>query len=39
MTTTIERRDTGWGFAPGDEIASELLAQELLGGDRGTRRT
>jgi len=35
MTTTIERRDTGWGFAPGDEIAPGLLAQELLGG--GTR--
>jgi serine/threonine protein kinase len=31
----MERRDTGWGFAPGDEIAEGLFAQRLLGG--GTR--
>ncbi len=35
MTTTIEERETGWGFAQGDEIAPDLIAQELLGG--GTR--
>lgn len=36
MTTmTIERRETEWGFGAGDEIASGLLAQQLLGG--GTR--
>ncbi len=34
-TTTIERRETEWGFCEGDDIASGLLVQQLLGG--GTR--
>lgn len=32
MTMTIERLAAGWGFAEGDEIASGLWAQQLLGG-------
>jgi serine/threonine protein kinase len=32
VTTTIERTETAWAFASGDEIAPGLVALELLGG-------
>jgi eukaryotic-like serine/threonine-protein kinase len=32
MTSTSERADVNWGFAPDDLIAPGLSAQELLGG-------